>query len=293
MGHGGHSLSQALATELELVQRVCDYIETTIDRAPTLVEIGAHFHVSHFHLQRMFKRVLGISPRQYAEGYRLESFKTLVRGGHSVTTALYDAGYGSSSRLYERAPEMLGMTPLTYSKGGTGMAIDYLICTCKLGRLLVGTTGRGVCAVHLRQNDDELRDMLRREYPLAEIHETDDMCEWVQEILAHIDGSHPHLDLPVDIRATAFQLNVWQALRTIPYGETRTYGEIAESIGRPKAARAVAEAVNANHLSMVIPCHRAGRTDGEATTYYSPSGEEARRLLREHEREVAHQHPVD
>lgn len=293
MGYGGHSLSQALGTELELVQRVCDYIETTIDRAPTLVEIGAHFHVSHFHLQRMFKRVLGISPRQYAEGYRLESFKTLVRGGHSVTTALYDAGYGSSSRLYERAPEMLGMTPLTYSKGGAGMAIAYLICTCKLGRLLVGTTERGVCAVHLRQNDDELRDMLRREYPLAEIRETDAMCEWVQKILAHIDGSHPHLDLPVDIRATAFQLNVWQALRAIPYGETRTYGEIAESIGRPKAARAVAEAVNANRLSMVIPCHRAGCTDGEATAYYSPGGEETRRLLRRHEREVARQRPVD
>lgn len=275
--------------ELELVQRVCDYIEATIESAPTLAEIGAHFHMSHFHLQRVFKRVLGITPRQYAEGYRLASFKSLVRDGHNVTTALYDAGYGSSSRLYERAPEMLGMTPLTYSKGGAGMEIAYLICSCKLGRLLVGTTERGVCAVHLRQSDDELRAMLHREYPLAEISETDEMCGWVQQILAHIDGSRPHLNLPVDVQATAFQLNVWQTLRAIPYGETRTYGEIAASIGKPKAARAVAKAVNSNHVAMIIPCHRAGRVDGEATTYYSAGAEESRRLMRENEQEVVHQ----
>jgi AraC family transcriptional regulator of adaptative response/methylated-DNA-[protein]-cysteine methyltransferase len=169
------------------------------------------------------------------------------------------------------------------------MAIAYLICSCKLGRLLVGTTERGVCAVHLRQSDDELRRMLHREYPLAEISETDEMCAWVEEILAHIGGSHPHLNLPIDIQATAFQLNVWQALRDIPYGETRTYGDIAVSIGKPKAARAVAEAVNANHIAMVIPCHRAGCVDGEATRYYSPSGEEARRRMRDNEQEIVHQ----
>ncbi|MCC6804115.1 MAG: methylated-DNA--[protein]-cysteine S-methyltransferase [Anaerolineae bacterium] len=281
-------MSQIPATELELVQRVCNYIEAHIDRAPTLAEIGTHFHMSHFHLQRIFKRVLGITPRQYADGCRLESFKSLVRDGHSVTTALYDAGYGSSSRLYERAPDLLGMTPLTYSKGGAGMKIAYLICNCKLGRLLVGKTGRGVCAVHLRQSDDELRAMLHREYPLAEIHETDEMCGWVHDILAHIDGSRPHLNLPLDIQATAFQLNVWQTLRAIPYGETRTYGDIAASIGKPKAARAVAEAVHSNHVAMIIPCHRAGRVDGEATAYYSPGAEESRRILREHEQDVLH-----
>jgi AraC family transcriptional regulator of adaptative response/methylated-DNA-[protein]-cysteine methyltransferase len=282
-------LSQAVESELELVQRVCDYIEAHIESAPTLAEIGAHVHMSQFHLQRIFKRVLGITPRQYADGYRLESFKSLLRGGRNVTTALYDAGYGSSSRVYERAPDVLGMTPLTYSKGGAGMEISYLICSCKLGRLLVGTTERGVCAVHLRQSDDELRAMLRREYPLAEISETDEMCSWVQQILAHIDGSRPHLNLPVDIQATAFQLNVWQALRDIPYGESRTYGDIAASLGKPKAARAVAKAVNSNHVAMVIPCHRAGRIDGEATTYYSSGAEESRRLMRENEQEVIHQ----
>jgi AraC family transcriptional regulator of adaptative response/methylated-DNA-[protein]-cysteine methyltransferase len=134
---------------------------------------------------------------------------------------------------------------------------------------------------------------MHREYPLAEISETDEMCSWVQQILAHIDGSRPHLNLPVDVQATAFQLNVWQTLRAIPYGETRTYGEIAASLGQPKAARAVAKAVNANRISMVIPCHRAGCVDGEATKYYSPGGEEARRLLLEHEQELVHQHQAD
>ncbi len=279
----------ALDQELELVQRICDFIEANIDRAPTLVEIGAHFHMSHFHLQRVFKRALGITPRQYADGHRLENFKTLLREGHSVTTALYDVGYGSSSRLYERAPDVLGMTPLTYSRGGAGMAINYLICNCKLGRLLVGKTERGVCAVHLRQSDDELRQALHGEYPLAEIVETDDaMCDWVRQILAHIDGTQPHLNLPVDIQATAFQLNVWQALRDIPYGETRTYGEIAVSLGKPKAARAVAEAVHANRVIAIIPCHRAGRVDGEATEYYTPSQEDSRRRLLENEQEIVH-----
>lgn len=285
-------MSVAVESELELVQRVCAYIEDHIDSAPTLVEIGAHFHMSHFHLQRTFKRVLGITPRQYADGYRLENFKCLLREGHNVTSALYDAGYGSSRGIYERAPEVLGMTPLTYSKGGTGMEISYLICTSKLGRLLVGKTERGVCAVHLRRNnnDAELRDVLYREYPYAEIVERDDdMCSWVLQILAHIDGTQPHLDLPVDTQATAFQLHVWQALRDIPYGETRTYGEIAESLGKPKAARAVAKAVNSNHLAVVIPCHRAGRKDGEATEYYSPGAEESRRVLLKNEQEMAHQ----
>ena len=185
------------------------------------------------------------------------------------------------------------MTPLTYSKGGAGMKIHYLICDCALGRLLVGKTERGVCAVHLRHNDNLLRELLQREYPLAQIIEDEDdaMCGWVMAILAHIDGTEPDLDLPLDIQATAFQMSVWQALRAIPYGETRTYGEIAKAIGHPKAARAVAEAVNANPVSLVIPCHRTGCKDGEATHYYSPGAEEARRTLRKHEQEISHRPP--
>ena len=273
--------------ELELVQRICEYIEQNIECSPTLSEIGEHFHMSHFHLQRTFKRVLGITPRQYAEGYRLKNLKGLLRDGQSVTSALYDVGYGSSSRLYERAPDMLGMTPLTYSRGGAGMEITYTITSTKLGRLLVGKTERGVCAVHIRQTDEELREQLYREYPLADIvEEDDDICSWVKAILNHIDGTQPHLDLPLDVQATAFQLNVWQALRDIPYGESRTYATIAKSIGKPKAASAVAKAIDANPLLMVIPCHRTECQDGEPSHYYTPAAEETRRRLRENEHEV-------
>lgn len=272
--------------EVELVERVCCYLEQTIDAAPTLAEIGAHFHVSPYHLQRTFKRVVGITPRQYAEGYRLENLKSRLRSGSSVTNALYDVGYGSSSRLYERAPEMLGMTPRTYSRGGEGMEIAYSTFATQLGRLLVGKTERGVCAVHIRQTDDELRAQIKREYPLAQIVEQEGaLCAWVRAILNHIDGTQPHLDLPLDIQATAFQLNVWLALRTIPYGETRTYGEIAETIGHPNAARAVAEAVHANPVVMVIPCHRVERKDGEPSRYYSTGAEEQRRVLLENEQQ--------
>ncbi|MEP7293392.1 MAG: methylated-DNA--[protein]-cysteine S-methyltransferase [Chloroflexota bacterium] len=287
-------LNLAPCPELVLVQQVCDYIEANIDRAPTLVEIGAHFHMSHFHLQRTFKRMLGITPRQYADGYRLENLKSLLRDGHNVTSALYDVGYGSSSRLYERAPEMLGMTPLTYSRGGAGMAISYLICTSKLGRLLVGKTERGVCAVHIRPTDDALREQLYDEYPLAEIVEDeDDMCGWVLQILAYIDGTQPHLDLPLDVQATAFQLNVWQALRDIPYGETRTYATIAKALGKPKAASAVAKAVDANPVLMLIPCHRVECEDGTDSHYGSPAGKKTRALLRQNEQEIVQRHPAE
>lgn len=284
-----NAVTGAAVPELELVQRVCDYIEQNIECAPTLPEIGAHFHMSHFHLQRTFKRVLGITPRQYAEGYRLQNLKGLLRDGQSVTSALYDVGYGSSSRLYERAPDMLGMTPLTYSRGGAGMNITYTIMSTSLGRLLVGKTERGVCAVHIRPTDAELREQLQREYPLAQIvEEEDDICAWVKAILSHIDGTQPHLELPLDVQATAFQLNVWLALRAIPYGETRTYASIARSLGKPQAASAVAKAIDANPVLMVIPCHRTETEEGEPSHYYTPQGKETRRRLRENEQEVIH-----
>ncbi len=280
---------------IALVRRICDYLEANVERAPTLQEIGAHFHMSHYHLQRVFKRLTGVTPRQYAEGYRLNNLKSLLREGQSVTSALYDVGYGSSSRLYERAPEMLGMTPLTYSRGGAGMAIRYMICSSRLGRLLVGKTERGVCAVRIRPTDAELREQLYREYPLAEIVEeaADAMCDWVMQILGYIEGTQPHLELPLDIQATAFQLQVWQALREIPYGETRTYGAIARSLGRPQAASAVAKAADANPTLLLIPCHRAECEDGSASHYTSQAGKKTRTLILANEREIVSQRQAD
>ena len=285
-------MSKPNCPELELVQNVIDYIEDHVEESTTLAKISEHVHMSQFHLQRTFKRMTGITPRQYADAYRLEMLKSHLRDGANVTKALYAAGYGSSSRLYEHTHERLGMTPAEYRSGGEGMLIEYSIVNCALGRLLVGTTERGVCAIHLgdptREDCDlELEAVLFAEYPLAMFHRNRfQMCDWVEHIVNHINGWDPHLNLPLDLRATSFQLRVWDELRQIPLGETRTYQEIAEAIGQPKAARAVAEAINSNPVAVIIPCHRTNRKDGEPTAYYSRRAKVARDKLREKEQQL-------
>ncbi len=255
---------------LRLVQQALDYLETHFDEAPTLADLSVHVSVSPFHLQRMFKRLVGISPRQYVEARRLKCLKGSLRAGSTVTDALYSAGYGSSSRLYEHTDAKLGMTPGEYSRGGEGMCIHYMIVDCPLGWLLVAITERGICAVHLGGGEEELIRCLYNEYPAAQIERsTPEMCDWVSSILAHLEGRLPHLHLPLDIRATAFQWRVWDQLRRIPYGETRTYGEIAVAIGQPHAASAVARACYSNRAALVIPCHRAVREDGNASSFYA------------------------
>jgi AraC family transcriptional regulator, regulatory protein of adaptative response / methylated-DNA-[protein]-cysteine methyltransferase len=254
------------AFEAEVVERVCRYIDERLEHAPTLAQMGEHVSLSPYHLQRIFKRAMGITPRQYADARRLEQFKQRLRDGDSVTDAVYDAGYGSSSRVYERAP--LGMKPSTYRRGGEGMSIGYSVVDCPLGRLLVGATERGVCSVELGDDDEALVKGLHDEYPAAELWRSDtSFREWVDRLLCYLSGEQPHLELPLDIQATAFQWRVWEALRAIPYGETRSYSEIAEAIGAPKAARAVARACATNPAAMVIPCHRVVREDGELGGY--------------------------
>jgi AraC family transcriptional regulator of adaptative response/methylated-DNA-[protein]-cysteine methyltransferase len=279
------ALSQSKCPELELVTNVINYIEEHVEESTTLAKISEHVHMSQFHLQRTFKRMTGMTPRQYADACRLEMLKAHLRDGSNVTHALYAVGYGSSSRLYEHTHERLGMTPAEYRSGGEGMLIEYMIVTCALGRLLVGTTERGVCAIHLgdpsREDCDvELEAVLFSEYPLAMFHRNRfQMCDWVEHIVNHLNGWEPHLDLPLDLRATSFQLRVWDELRKIPLGETRTYQQIAEAIGQPKAARAVAEAVNSNPVAVVIPCHRTCRKDGEPSAYYTRRAKVAREKL--------------
>lgn len=256
------------APQADLVHRACRYIDEHLDGPLTLEALGAALEVSPYHLQRTFKRVMRITPRQYAEVRRVEHVKTHLRDGGDVTTALYDAGYGSSSRFYERAGAHLGMTPSAYRRGARGLRITYTIVDCALGRLLVGTTERGVCAVSLGDRDADLEAFLNREYPAAEIsREDDDHAAWVDAIVRHLDGREPQLDLPVDVQATAFQWRVWETLRAIPYGSTRSYGEIARAIGEPAAARAVAKACATNPVAVVIPCHRAVRGDGGTGGY--------------------------
>lgn len=264
---------------IEAVARVCREIETRIsddaggngEARLTLSSLSARAGMSSHQLERAFRSVMGITPRQYADVQRMRRLKTRLKKGDDVTTALYDAGFGSTSRLYERAPSHLGMTPATYRQGGAGMQIHYTIATSPLGRLLVGATERGISALYLGETDARLEAELRKEYPRAEIRSEGRAPQalevWVGKILAHLRGQEPHLDLPTDVQATAFQRRVWEELRRIPYGATRTYTQVARAIGRPTAIRAVARACATNPVSVVVPCHRVVREDGNLAGY--------------------------
>jgi AraC family transcriptional regulator of adaptative response/methylated-DNA-[protein]-cysteine methyltransferase len=220
-------------------------------------------------LARAFKRVLGITPRQYADARRVTRFQQELRRRKQVSPALYEAGYGSTSRVYERTHAQLGMTPATYARGGAGVDISFVTVATSLGRLLVAATERGVCRVMLGDTAATLEADLRREFVAASVHlEKGGKLEgFVDAILSYLDGREPHLDLPLDIRATAFQRRVWQELQRIPFGETRTYTQVAKAIGDPNARRAVARACATNPVALVIPCHRVVREDGALGGY--------------------------
>ncbi len=272
--------------QVTLVLQACQLLDNQADAEPTLDAMGEKLGISPHHLQRTFKQIMGISPRQYAEARRVDRLKQQLRQGNDVTTALYDAGYGSSSRLYESAPTRLGMTPATYRRGGIDMAIEYIIVDSALGRLLVAKTERGVSLVCLGETDEPLIARLHSEYPHATIQEASgETGTWVGAILGYLAGREPRLDLPLDLQATAFQWQVWEALREIPLGETRSYSEVAKSIGKPKAARAVAQACANNPAALIIPCHRVVRNDGQLGGYRW--GTERKERLLAQERELA------
>ena len=256
-------------SEVELVEGLCRFIDSASDHPLTLADLSEQFHASESQIHRVFKRILGITPRQYLDSRRLEAFTTRLREGDSVTDALYESGYGSSSRVYEKAHRHIGMTPGQYQKGGEGLSIVYTLNDSPLGRLLVAATERGVCAISISDEDRELEAFLHTEFPAADIRPGDDavLSEFVTEVITYLEGTQPHLDLPLDIRATAFQHQVLEALRDIPYGETRTYSEVAEHIGKPKAVRAVANACATNRVALAIPCHRVTRKDGKIGGY--------------------------
>src|SRR5690349_16708282 len=252
--------------KIQLARRICHGIDEPDERPQTLQTLSAETGVSAHHLQRTFKEVMGITPRQYADSQRLKKFKANVKNGASVTDAMYAAGYGSSRGLYEKSSAQLGMTPATYGRGGKGMRIVYTIADSPLGRLLVAATERGVCAVALGDSDSELTKKLFAEYPQASIDSRDTKISpslnlWLSEVLESLSGKTSRIDLPLDIQATAFQWRVWEELRRIPFGTTRSYQEIARAIGKPKAVRAVARACASNHAALVIPCHRVIRED--------------------------------
>jgi AraC family transcriptional regulator of adaptative response/methylated-DNA-[protein]-cysteine methyltransferase len=252
---------------IEKVRRACVYL-ANIEGHVSLAHLAARLGGSPYHLQRSFKRIVGVTPREYADACRLRKVKRGLRAGASVTDAVLDAGYGSSSRFYERAAAKLAMKPQSYRKGAAGTTIAYAIDDSPLGRLLVAATAKGVCAVFMGDSDAALERALRDEFPAATLAPGHGgLRQWTRDIVGRLEGRRPRIELPLDVQATAFQWQVWDALSRIPCGETRTYKEVAASIGRPSAVRAVAHACATNPVSVVIPCHRVVRTTGELAGY--------------------------
>lgn len=269
----------------ELVRRACALIDGRPDEAWGLDALARAVAARPRALTRAFQRVLGVTPREYRDARRVERLKSNLKERKRVTTALYAAGYGGSSRVYERSDAQLGMTPATYARGGAGMRIAFAVVPSPLGRLLVAATERGVCRVALGDDAATLERALRAEFPAADIARDDRrLARAVQALTRHLEGRAPDLDLPVDVRATAFQRAVWDALRKIPYGQTRSYAEVARAIGRPRAVRAVARAVATNPVAIVVPCHRVVREDGTLGGYRW--GPERKAALIEREREA-------
>jgi len=250
-------------TDSDGVKAICRFIEQHLDEPLTLGRLGTEFHQSPFHLQRRFKAVLGITPREYADSCRLRMFKRNLQAGDTVTRAMYEAGYGSSSRLYERTASQLGMTPDKYRRGAIAAAIRYTCADSPLGRMLIAATELGICSIQFARSDGELMEGLKREFPFA-ARKVDEggLQSWVGALLRHMRGKDLDSSLPLDIRATAFQRRVWTYLQSIPFGATRSYGQVAKAIGRPSATRAVARACATNPVAVAIPCHRVVRGDG-------------------------------
>jgi len=262
-------MNAELKTAPDALERAREILDRS-DEMPSLGELAAQVGLSPSHLQRAFRRAYGVSPAEYARSKRFGEFKRALRDGASITDAIYGAGFGSGSRVYEHSDRLLGMPPARYREGAAGVAIRYTTLACPLGRVLVAATERGLCAVNIGDDDDTLLKQLRGEFPRALITRVDaGRDEWLSVVVARIaaqfgkDENATRSELPpLDITATAFQWRVWDALTRIPAGETRSYGEIARMIGAPKAARAIGRACGSNKLALIVPCHRVVREDG-------------------------------
>jgi AraC family transcriptional regulator of adaptative response/methylated-DNA-[protein]-cysteine methyltransferase len=255
----------------ERVHAVCRYIEEHLDDPLTIGELASRASMSRFHFARSFRRVTGVTPKEYVSGARTRALKQGLRSASGVDAAIYDAGYGSSSRVYERAAERLGMTPGQYRRGGAGVEISCATVETPLGYMTIGATDRGICFLQFGDSAQELRAQLEREYPKARIVDIakpqPPFDGWVEAIDRYLRGERRHLELPLDIRATAFQLRVWKYLQSIPYGDLQSYSEVAAGIGRPTSSRAVAQACGKNVVALAIPCHRIIRGDGNLGGY--------------------------
>jgi AraC family transcriptional regulator of adaptative response/methylated-DNA-[protein]-cysteine methyltransferase len=254
--------------QLDSAKEICRYMEQHLDEPITLERLGKAFRQSPFHLQRRFKAAIGITPREYADACRMRLLKRNLQAGDNVTRAMYDAGYGSSSRLYEKTASQLGMTPDKYRRGAIAASIRYACADSPLGRMLIAATDRGVCSIQFARSDGELIEGLKREFPFA-VRKPDDggLQSSVAALLKKMSGRELNAALPLDIRATAFQRRVWTYLQSIPFGKTQSYGQVAKAIGQPGASRAVARACATNPVAVAIPCHRVVREDGNVSGY--------------------------
>ena len=265
------------------VEQICRYIEEHLDEPVRLGALGRRYGMSPFHLQRTFKSVVGITPREYAETCRMRSLKNGLQSGRNVTEAMHEAGYGSTSRLYEKTGGQLGMTPSLYRLGADKITIRYATVSSPLGRMLVAATDKGICSIAFGDSEAALLKGLRAEYPKAQFKRAEAVLHrWIGALLKQMFGEPSGTPLPLDIQATAFQRRVWQHLQSIPFGSTKSYSEVARDIGEPKATRAVARACASNRLAVAIPCHRVVRSDGSLGGY--KWGLDRKRQLLERER---------
>jgi len=255
------------AAHARTVAQLCRYIEAA-EQPPTLHQLAQRAGISAYHLHRVFKSVTGVTPKAYAGAHRASRLQRELKQRGTVTDAIYGAGYGSAGRFYEQADQVLGMTPSRYRAGGSDTEIRFAIGQCSLGSILVARSARGVCAIMMGDDPDQLARELQDRFPKAHLIGDDaQFGEWVAKVVGFVEAPQLGLDLPLDIRGTAFQRRVWQALRKIPIGRTASYADIARRIGSPKSVRAVAQACAANALAVAIPCHRVVRSDGALSGY--------------------------
>lgn len=251
---------------MSLVRRVVDHIEHNLEATITLETIGAALNENPFTVQRTFKAKFGLSPLEYSSARRMAVFKTAIRMGKSVVDATYEAGFGSSRALYEKAESHLGMSPARYRKGAAGMAIDYTLAKSSLGTVLVAKTEKGICKIGLGSDQREMVQELKSEFPGASI-QASQTAKDIQHVIDLVEAKVKRCDFPLDLHGSAFQLRVWKELQQIPFGQTATYAEIATRIGMPSASRAVARACASNRLAIAVPCHRVVRKGGEVSGY--------------------------
>jgi len=256
------------------IRALCEYIEQHAHEPLTLAALSRRAGLSPYHLQRSFKAVTGITPKQYHDNCRMKGFKSILRTStrSDVTGAIFEAGYSSISRVYEKADTRLGMTPMEYRAGGKGVTITYVTTGTPLGLLMIGATDRGICFLQFGKSAEVLTRELEREYPNATRAPLSDppsaeFRAWIDALNRHLEGSEPDIRLPLHVRATAFQLKVWAYLQGIPYGSVESYGEVARGIGEPSATRAVARACASNRTALLIPCHRVIRGTGALGGY--------------------------